>query len=364
MKHIQLGAKEQKLQRHRLRMTSLSILNAFLESMIIGLYAWAGTVPWPIAITFWATSISTAIAFTLVIASDWNLRFKDRDLLRPQLVVAVATQLIFLVLVPKLWVVFLVSILVFYNFAMMGFSTRQFAKTWLACGVLTALALYFARDRFGYPGTSNTDIAILWLFFFLAIGCLTVIGVQISRLREQLSEKNRQLRVALERNQQLASHDDLTGVYNRRVFMQQLAEERGRASRQGQQFCVAIFDLDDFKAVNDRFGHQAGDAVLRKFCGIVQLSMRSTDRFARYGGEEFVLMLTATALPEAAVAVERIRLAVEQNDWDAIMPGLRVTVSAGVAAFEQSESTEDLLGRADRALYGAKDAGRNCIAIA
>lgn len=355
-----LDAKEMKLQAHRLRMTGLTVVNALLQTLIVALYAWTGTVSWHLVLAFCLVSTGTAVAFTLIIAMNWNLRLKDRGLLLPQLVVALATQLLFLILAPKLWLVFLVSILVAYNFAMMSFNPRQFTAAWLIFGATTGMALYAGRSEFGYPGTTDAHIAILWLFFFLAIRRLTTIGAQFSRLRDQLSEKNRQLQAALEKNQEMASRDDLTGTYNRRFFMQLLADERERSQRSGAMFYVAIFDIDHFKSVNDRYGHLIGDAVLREFCQIVQSSLRTTDRFARYGGEEFVMMLTATSSPEAAVMpVERIRQAIQRKDWHAIAPGLQVTVSCGITAYCPPEPVEEVLGRADQALYDAKHAGRN-----
>ena len=157
---------------------------------------------------------------------------------------------------------------------------------------------------------------LLWLFFFLAVRRLALIGMQFSTLRTELSQRNRQLTLSLARIQELASHDDLTGAFNRRHFMELLLDERERSHRTQQPYSVALFDLDHFKTINDRFGHAAGDAVLRDFCTLVQAHMRVTDRFARWGGEEFVLLMPVTTPVESAsLAVERIRSAVASHDW-------------------------------------------------
>ncbi|MEP6505206.1 MAG: GGDEF domain-containing protein [Betaproteobacteria bacterium] len=204
---------------------------------------------------------------------------------------------------------------------------------------------------------------LLWLFFFLAARRLTLIGTQFSTLRSQLSERNRQLTLSLARIQELASHDDLTGAFNRRHFMELLLDERERSHRTRQPYSVALFDLDHFKAINDRHGHAAGDAVLRDFCTLMQAHMRVTDRFARWGGEEFVLLMPVTTPVESAsLAVERIRGAVAAHDWSTtttLAADERVTVSAGVATSVAGESVEALIARADAALYQAKDGGRN-----
>ena len=354
--------KGRKLQKHRLRMNDSSIAGVVLQSIILGFYAWRGSVSWTIVVAFLITTVGFALFFRVFIVTGWNLRFKDNSLLLPQLYLAVATQCVFIVLAPQLSIVFLVSMLVFYNYALMSFKPRQFVPTLLVIGSLTATGLYMGRKSFGYPGNSYADIAILWSFFIFSFLAITSIGAQFSALRAKLSEKNVLLQEALEKNQELAIRDELTGSYNRRFFMQMIADEWERSRRTGQIFCVAMFDLDHFKAINDDFGHLIGDAVLTQFCKIVLQQTRGTDRFARYGGEEFVLILPATMPIEAAlVAVERIRNAVEKYPWESIKPGLGLTVSTGVTDFRGTDTLEELLGRADKALYKAKSAGRNQI---
>lgn len=354
-----------KLQRHRLRMTLLSVANTSLQTMVIALFAWAGEVAWSIAWQFLLIGAGSSAVFALIIWRGWNLRLKDPGMLLPQIGASVSIQLGFLVLAPKLWVLFLVAVLVTYNFAMMSFSSRQFTIAWLMVGASSAAALFAARGRFDHFGTSDLSIAVMWLFFFLCTRQLTAIGTQFSVLRMQLSEKNTQLSASLERIHELASHDDLTGALNRRALMQLLADERARSQRTAQPFCIAVLDIDHFKAVNDRFGHLTGDAVLKEFCAVATAAIRVTDRFARFGGEEFMLVLAPdTHADVARIATERVRQAVQAHDWQTIAVGLEVTVSAGVAEFTGDETVEQVVLRADEALYGAKEAGRNRTAVA
>ena len=295
-------------------------------------------------------------------ARGWIAAWSDARLLHAQLGVNFLIQVAFLVVAPSLWVIFLASTLITCSYAMVAFTPRQFTWLWLGYGVSTGIALFAGRDRFGSPEPSDANIAILWLFFFMGVRRLAVTGGQFTRLREQLSEKNKQLTVLLERNEALASHDELTGTFNRRHLMQLLDEERERAGRAGAPFALALFDLDHFKAVNDGFGHAAGDAVLKQFCSVARDTMRATDRFARYGGEEFVLLMpVGTDAQAASLAAERIRAATAAQDWAALLGGHAhaVTVSAGVATWRVGESLESVLARADVALYAAKNAGRN-----
>jgi diguanylate cyclase (GGDEF)-like protein len=363
-----MDQKQRKLQAQRLQMTTMTVVSSLLQAGLVGLFAFSGATTWPVALAFLVVSAGSTSFFRLAVARGWNLRYQDRWLLWSQLLANYAIQLAFIVAAPQLWVVFLASTLVSYNYAMLGFTPHQFRWTWLGFGATTGLALWIGRARFTYPALTDLNIVLLWLFFFLAARRLALIGTQFSTLRSQLSERNRQLTLSLARIQELASHDDLTGTFNRRHFMELLLDERERAHRTQQPYSVALFDLDHFKSINDRFGHAAGDAVLRDFCTLVQAHMRVTDRFARWGGEEFVLLMPATTPVESASqAVERIRAAVAAQDWSttSTLPASeRVTVSAGVATSVADESVEALVARADAALYRAKDAGRNCFVMA
>ena len=146
----------------------------------------------------------------------------------------------------------------------------------------------------------------------------------------------------------LARTDPLTGVPNRRVWEEELPRELERARRTGAGVCLAMIDLDDFKAYNDRFGHQAGDLVLKEAATAWRAEVRSTDLLARYGGEEFVLLLPACALDDAIRIVERLRM---------VTP--LVTCSVGLARWDFQEGGAELIQRADQALYTAKAEGRN-----
>jgi len=360
--------KTARLQGHRLRVSRMTLASSSLQAALLFLFAWSGVVSWGIAAAFAAASVGTTGFFTLAVHRGWNLRFRPSWLLNAQFMANYLIQLVFIVAAPRLWIVFLASTLISFNYAMMGFTPRQFRVTWIGYGVTTAAVLWAGRARLGYPELTDLNVALLWLFFFLAARRLALIGTQFSALRLQLSKKNRALSESLARIEALASRDDLTGALNRRHFLQLVGEERDRAARTGHPFSIGLFDLDEFKAVNDRHGHAAGDRVLQEFCKVVQTAMRSTDRFARYGGEEFVLLMPVTTPVEsAALAVERIRAAVAAHDWRAaagLPPEHRVTVSAGVATSRPGERIEELLARADKALYAAKAAGRDRVQVA
>ncbi|MCL3862219.1 GGDEF domain-containing protein [Actinotalea sp. K2] len=359
------GQRAARRQVHRLRMTLIAATNAGLQAAVVLAFAAAGAVSWQIAVVFTLTTMTTTLSFALAVRRGWNLRLADPSMAVPQVVSSLVIQLLYLVLAPNLWVIFLVGVLITFVFAMMNFSPRQFRTTLVALAAGIGVALLLGRDRFGHPGTSATDITLLWVFFVLCIHQLTIIGARFSALREQLSTKNAELSASLERIRELAAVDELTGAANRRTFMQALVEERDRADRTGQDFAVAILDIDRFKSVNDRFGHFVGDDVLKEFCEVVRSALRCTDRFARFGGEEFALLLVGpTGSREAYEAVERIRRAIADHDWAPLTRDHCVTASAGVGFRRPGEGVEALLRRADAALYQAKASGRNATTLA
>jgi diguanylate cyclase (GGDEF)-like protein len=172
-----------------------------------------------------------------------------------------------------------------------------------------------------------------------------------------------QAAVAIENSRlyQLATVDGLTGLFVRRYFDQRLVEEWDRASRYGNAFTLGLFDLDNFKKLNDTHGHQTGDQVLRSAARAVRSNMRSFDLAARYGGEEFAFILPRTTLDEAATVAERIRRDVSGTALQTELGPVRITASIGLASFpaEGVTSAAELLSRADQALYEAKDSGKN-----
>jgi diguanylate cyclase (GGDEF)-like protein len=156
-------------------------------------------------------------------------------------------------------------------------------------------------------------------------------------------------------------HDPLTGLANRRLFVSRLAEEHGRSQRYGQPLALAAIDIDHFKRINDRLGHEAGDEVLKAIVRLVRERCRKLDMLFRQGGEEFLLLLPDTRAPEAMVVAENLRRAVAESK---ILPRDTVTVSVGVGEVRSRDTVKDWMNRVDDALYRAKGAGRNRVVAA
>jgi diguanylate cyclase (GGDEF)-like protein len=173
-----------------------------------------------------------------------------------------------------------------------------------------------------------------------------------------------QARADREKLERLANFDSLTGLYNRRAVLDKLDELINLANRYKEDFSLSMLDIDNFKKVNDRYGHLTGDEVLEKIAVLIRRNTRETDIVGRYGGEEFIIILPKTNLSSAWVVAERLRNIIEKAELkDSAGNAFTITVSQGLVGWERDEDAASLISRADAALYKAKEKGRNRVQI-
>ena len=185
---------------------------------------------------------------------------------------------------------------------------------------------------------------------------------ELHRAKESLETANRELEHVLMREQQLARTDGLTGLYNYRYFFELASREFSASMRYHRPLTILMFDTDDFKGVNDTLGHTVGDKILTLVAQATARQMRTVDVLARYGGDEFVILLSQTSAQQAFPIAERIRASVAALQMQTETGLLAVTLSIGIAEISREpadESVERIVQRADKALYAAKQAGRN-----
>ncbi len=249
-------------------------------------------------------------------------------------------------------------------------ATRALTEASTAYGSAQPLFVADLADRFPVPGLA-TEVRARSCLYQPILREGAAIGVLAVSWEERLSRVTGRVAAAIEllaaeaavaighadlltRLEAAALTDHLTGLANRRSLFEQLPQELARAAGDGRPLCLAMLDLDNFKRFNDAYGHQAGDTHLREVSIAWSERLRSEDLIARYGGEEFILVLPGCPLEEASQVVERMRAAT---------PGGQ-TCSAGVAKWDGSETADQLIARVDRALYAAKDVGRDHVVLA
>ena len=341
-----------------LRRTLLGSAGAMLYSLLVLVsfsfeyFLIDGQVLILILALFWSGHLSLLYWFY----SGKSTRFNDPSLTLPHMIWAilfVSIMLYHAVELRSALVLAYLSILPFGAFRLRWQGFLGVTLFTLACYIIALFALQQSR-----PGRWIVEIEVLiGVAFIIAMMGYSVLGREFSHLREKLADKNQQLQLALNKIEELAVTDELTGLYNRRYLMRMLEQQRAMSNREGSPFVIAFIDLDNFKQVNDQHGHLIGDQVLKQFSILLQESVREVDLVARFGGEEFVLLLNGVELATARLVVERIRSLVERMRFSEHQ--LQTTTSIGITQYRDTESIEQLIQRADHLLYVAKDNGRN-----
>jgi diguanylate cyclase (GGDEF)-like protein len=350
--------------RQRRQVQGMIAASYLLDALILLLYAHAGTIAFSIAPAFAITGLLNVLFFLVLSETGLTERFKDHYCVVPQLFCSLAIMLAFSTIAPEVGVMFLCTLFLIVNFGSLRATPRQAALLWTAMTAGLAV-LFLLNDRPPQMPLGNLleRLATL-LMFALALGRCMFLGLFSSSMRQSLYQSGQKLKEAYRRIEELAELDELTGSFNRRCIMRMLEEEIGRAQRAGSPCSIALIDLDWFKRINDAYGHPIGDEVLRTFAITVFANIRGIDRFGRYGGEEFLLVLPDTTEESAARMLDRLRMIIAELDWSAFSPGMKVTISAGLATLREAERSDSFLTRADGALYASKARGRNRVTSA
>ncbi len=183
------------------------------------------------------------------------------------------------------------------------------------------------------------------------------------RVRAAEAEIER-LQLELEQTSERMRHDPLTGALNRKGLEESYAKEVSRASRRGTKLCLAVLDIDNFKRLNDTYGHNTGDEALLHLVATVRDCLRPHDTLSRYGGEEFVILLPETSIDDAVIVLQRLQRELTKRFFLANNEKLLITFSAGVTVVLQDEQQSSAIERADVAMYQAKATGKNRVVVA
>ena len=349
-----------KRQRIRLAMSGLAALLMVFCLVVMNSVAAAGLASTSEVRVWTACSVLGLIAVYAAIRSGWSRRFKDPALTLAQILYAITCCAAAFVIAGPARGVTLPILAIILMFGIFGLTTRQMlgvlVYSLVAFGVASGVVA--ARDEPDYP----TVVAAAYVgMVVVVLLSSTFLTTRVQSTREHLRRQKAELAQALEQIRQLATHDDLTGLLNRRAMLDRMQLEQRRSLRSGSPLLIAQLDIDHFKVVNDTHGHAAGDLVLQSFADTVRRNVRDTDVLARWGGEEFVLLLCDTPAADAVALMERLRQAVQAMQVPVPQSGgpITVTVSIGLARHTPADPLAGTLERADQALYAAKAGGRN-----
>ncbi len=334
-----------------------------LSSLLVLLGLWWGLADPLAAWVLCAANTLGPLLFYTALRSGWSARLADPAMTMPQCVYALASISMAYALSPPVRGAMPMLMGLVLMFGALMLSPRD-------CRLLgglsvAALAVVMVIGVVRAPDIFDPRIeAIHFLLSATVLSAVALLAGKLSELRALQQSQKLELRVALDKVHLLATHDDLTGLPNRRQVMELLAHEERRALRQLVPLCIGLLDIDHFKNVNDTLGHHAGDLALRRFAEVVSGGLRAGDVLARWGGEEFILLLPATPLDEAARVLERLRERCNDVQRWIDCAELQVSFSAGLSAHVAGEPTQLAIARADAALYQAKRSGRNRLEVA
>ncbi|MEK9824590.1 MAG: GGDEF domain-containing protein [Gammaproteobacteria bacterium] len=309
-------------------------------------------------------SLSAAglLFIALLMGIEWNLTLEDPDMAVPQMIWALSV-----VVMTSHFAFELKAVLLLSGLAMivMGANRLNRAQQILVASYGLGLCLISLILSSNAAGLGWITEIVLMVAFGLVLGIAPTLARYERSLSEgEINQKNLELGEALAQIKELAIRDELTGIFNRRHIMDILDREKALSDRERHVFSVCYVDLDFFKKVNDKFGHAAGDEVLCNFASLASEVGREVDSVARVGGEEFIMVLSGTCQEDAVIAAERLASKLRDMRVSRIEPRFRITASIGIAEYRTGESVRSLLDRADRAMYDAKQTGRNKIIIA
>lgn len=342
----------------------LVIMGSYLiDAVILSGFAYNGKVSFLIPLFYFLLgSFEQAVSY-MVYKNKWHLKVSEKNIAFYQILFSIFIQNFFLYISPNIGLFFLFNIFNVFSLSLISLNTRQYIVIFLMSFFVTALAILNVGSSISLPLDTKFDQILLIATFGAVLSRIAYLNAYVYRLRLQLSYRNKELKGSLKKIEELASHDELTKAPNRRQLMISIKEHIMQAEKNSHKFTLAIMDIDHFKKINDTHGHLTGDEVLKKFARYIMKEKRKVDIFGRYGGEEFIMLLSDTVAGDAYIPLERMRKYIEDLPWHKIHSDMKVTCSIGASEYKYGDSVEDLLGRADTALYAAKNTGRNKVRI-
>ncbi len=364
------GAAPQALRRRQRRAlaTAISGLSYAIDLVVLGLFWRGGAAPGGLLPVYAAAAGLHVLVFGSLQLAGVGENNANPNFTGLQMAWAIAVQLGAILWAPALTGYFVGVMFVVFSFGALRLPLRSALGMWVLISLLFGLLLW----KMPVLGAMQPQLRESpWVRAAAGIGisslllrCI-VLNFRAMALRARSLQHAARLAAEAAAARERATRDGLTGALNRDGLLPLLQHELEQVRRGHLECCVAMIDIDWFKSVNDDRGHLTGDRTLRTLVELLQRHLRAGDQLARFGGEEFILLMPATGEPDAVEVAERLRRLVQGHDWSALAEGLCLTVSIGIAQAHRDDGIDDLLARADTALYGAKASGRNrcCVAL-
>lgn len=351
------------VQRVRLAQAGLALLMLAIGVLAVQAFVWAGAAPAGPMLVWAGITVAGMLGFFALIRSGVSRRFAEPSLTVPQMLFALsAAAAAYALLGPGRGAVFPMVMLVLM-FGMFIASPRQ--MRWVGGYTVLLFGATMALMAWRRPGVYVPAIELgHFLLVATMVPGVAVLAARLSRMRHRARLQRAELAQALSRLREHTTRDELTGLINRRHMQHVMEQEHQRCVRSGQVFCIAVLDIDGFKAVNEAHGYAAGDVVLRALVQEMLRHVRVSDVLSRWGGASFVLMLGDTRAALARGGVDRLRQRVGALRIVHGSEAVAVTLSCGLAEHLAGEASAQTLERAERALAEAKAQGRDRVAVA
>jgi diguanylate cyclase (GGDEF)-like protein len=346
-------------QRLRLRRTLSAALIYLVSAVFISISVFKGLVSFPVGSTVILYEAAGSLLFYALIRAGINEAFEDPTFTLPQLLHGLGAIVLSYTLIPTGRSLTLPLLSLALTFALLSRLTpRQTMFCGLAASAMMMVA-YLLSFYSGHGRSSLTQEAINLIMAALTLPIFSSVSRQVKEWRDRLDAQREALSQSIDALRVLAARDQLTGLVNRRGMSAAIMEELLRFKRHERAFCVAMFDVDDFKRINDQFGHHEGDRVLVSLARHFSRYFSRPDQVARWGGEEFVVLFPESQLAQVHAWLDRARGESDVLVASGTPQAYRVSWSAGVTQSRVGDDLGAILSRADVALYQAKREGKN-----
>ena len=351
------------VQRVRLAQAGLALLLLTAGVLEVHYFVWAGAAPLGPVLAWGGCTLGGMLAFFLLIRTGVSRRWAEPSLTVPQMVFALSSGAVAYALLGAGRGAVFPMVMLVLMFGMFIASPRQ--MRWVGAYAVLLFGATMAVMAWRRPAVYAPAVEFgHFLLIATMVPGVAVLAARLSRMRHRARLQRAELAQALSRLREHTTRDELTGLINRRHMQHVMEQEHQRCVRSGQVFCIAVLDIDGFKAVNEAHGYAAGDVVLRALVQEMLRHVRVSDVLSRWGGASFVLMLGDTRAALARGGVDRLRQRVGALRIVLGSDAVAVTLSCGLAEHLAGEASTQTLERAERALAEAKAQGRDRVAVA